>query len=138
MLGWIAFHIISVVCWFAGLFYLPRLFVYHAMSTEPAVQNQLMIMEKKLYRSVMRISMILTLISGARLFLFYWSAGAIPGWLWLKVSIVFLLLGYHHLCGYYLKQFDRGLNTKTHRFFRLFNELPAVFLILIVCLVVLK
>jgi protoporphyrinogen IX oxidase len=138
MQGWIAFHIISVVCWFAGLFYLPRLFVYHAMSSEKAVQDQLLIMEQKLYKNIMRLSMVLTLLSGARLFMFYWNAGGIQTWLWIKVGIVFLLLGYHHMCGYYLKQFEKGANSKTHVFFRLFNEVPVFFLVSIVCLVILK
>lgn len=134
---WIACHIIAVVCWFAGLFYLPRLFVYHAMSSEQKVHSQLLIMEQKLYRTVMRLSMILTLVTGSRLFMFYWPQG-IPVWLWTKLFFVILLLLYHHLCGYYLKQFEQGKNNHTHLFFRWFNEVPSLLLVVIVFLVVLK
>ena len=135
---WIkALHIVAVVCWFAGLFYLPRLFVYHAMSEDAASRERLQVMERKLYRGIMGPSMILTILLGA------WMLYLTPGWLsqgWLhaKLTLVVLLIGYHHACGAMLKRFARGENRRSHVFFRWFNEVPVLFLLAIVILVVVK
>ncbi|MCP1605932.1 putative membrane protein [Pseudomonas citronellolis] len=135
---WIkALHIVAVVCWFAGLFYLPRLFVYHAMSEDAASRERFQVMERKLYRGIMGPSMILTILLGA------WMLYLTPGWLsqgWLhaKLTLVVLLIGYHHACGAMLKRFARGENRRSHVFFRWFNEVPVLFLLAIVILVAVK
>ena len=93
-----AFHIIAVVTWFAALFYLPRLFVYHAMSSDSLSHERFCIMERKLYRGIMQPSMIATLLLGG--WLLYLNPGWLSmGWLHVKLTLVLLLLGYHHLCG---------------------------------------
>jgi len=133
-----ALHIIAVVCWFAGLFYLPRLFVYHAMSEDSASRERFCIMERKLYRGIMIPSMIATLVFGI------WMLALSPGlfatgaWLHLKLTLVVLLIGYHHACGAMLKKFARGENSRGHVFYRWFNEVPVLFLLAIVILVVVK
>ena len=135
---WIkALHIVSVVCWFAGLFYLPRLFVYHAMSEDSLSKDRFAVMERKLYRGIMGPSMIATFVFGI------WMLILTPGWLsqgWMhaKLTLVILLVGYHHMCGAQLKRFARGENKRSHRFYRWFNEVPVLILLLIVILVVVK
>ena len=135
---WIkALHIVSIVCWFAGLFYLPRLFVYHASSEDTASRERFCIMERKLYRGIMLPSMIATLVFG--IWLIVLSPGWMSqGWLHAKLLLVVLLIGYHHMCGAQLKRFARGENTRSHKFYRWFNEIPVVILLLIVILVVVK
>lgn len=133
-----ALHIIAVVCWFAGLFYLPRLFVYHAMSEDAASHERFCTMERKLYRGIMMPSMVLVLLLGFALLKInpaFFSSGA---WLHLKLTLVALLVGYHFLCGHQLQQFARGKNTRGHVFYRWFNEVPVIFLLAIVILVVVK
>ncbi|MCH8542725.1 MAG: protoporphyrinogen oxidase HemJ [Alcanivorax sp.] len=135
---WIkAFHIIAVVTWFAALFYLPRLFVYHAMAEDTVSRERFKIMERKLYRGIMTPSMIATLVLG--FWLVYlnpaWMKG---GWMHAKLLLVFLLVGYHHVCLVYMKKFAADANTKSHVFYRWFNEVPVVLLIAIVVLVVVK
>ncbi len=107
-----AFHIISVVCWFAGLFYLPRLFVYHAQSEDTVSKERFSLMERKLYRGIMGPAMIATLIFGGWLISLnpgaYFSQG---GWMHAKLTLVVLLIGYHHMCGAQVKRFARGENT---------------------------
>ncbi len=129
-----AFHIIFVVSWFAGLFYLPRIFVNHAMATEPAEIARLKLMEAKLYRFVTPISW-LVLASGLWLWLGYGFSG---GWLNAKLFLVILLFGYHHYCGKLVKQFAADQNTRGHIFYRWFNEAPVIILTAIVILVVVK
>ncbi|MGI4838629.1 MAG: protoporphyrinogen oxidase HemJ [Janthinobacterium lividum] len=135
---WIkALHIVSIVCWFAALFYLPRLFVYHAQSEDTVSRERFIIMERKLYRGIMGPSMIASLVFG--IWLIYLNPGWLhQGWLHAKLLLVFLLIGYHHMCGAQLKRFARGENTRSHTFYRWFNEVPVVFLLLIVILVVVK
>ncbi len=132
-----ALHIIAMVCWFAGLFYLPRLFVYHAMSDDEASQQRFSVMERKLYRGIMNPSMIATLLLGGWL-LYLNPAWLQMGWLHAKLLLVVLLAGYHHACGAQLKRFARGENARGHVFYRWFNEIPVLFLLLIVILVVVK
>ncbi len=135
---WIkSFHIIAMVCWFAALFYLPRLFVYHAMSDDQISRDRFVIMERKLMRGIATPSMILTLILGA------WLVYLVPaymrmGWMHAKLTLVVLLIGYHHLCGRYMRQLAAETSTHSHKFFRVFNEVPVLFLVGIVVLVVVK
>lgn len=136
---WIkAFHIIAIVCWFAGLFYLPRLFVYHAMSEDQVSRERFALMERKLYRGIMLPSMIATLGLGIWLIALNPSLFSSGGWLHAKLTLVVLLIAYHHMCGAQLKRFARGENTRSHVFYRWFNEVPVFFLLAIVILVVVK
>lgn len=133
-----ALHIIAMVCWFAGLFYLPRLFVYHAMSEDEISRERFCTMERKLYRGIMLPSMIATLAFGIWLISlnpgYYFS----QGWLHAKLALVVLLIAYHHICGAQLKRFARGENRRGHVFYRWFNEAPVLALLAIVILVVVK
>jgi putative membrane protein len=135
---WIkALHIIAVVCWFAALFYLPRLFVYHAMSEDEPSKARFIIMERKLYRGIMTPSMVLTVLLG--LWLLHLNPAWLQmGWMHAKLTLVALLIAYHFMCGMQLKRFARGENNRSHVFFRWFNEVPVLFLIVIVILVVVK
>lgn len=133
-----AVHIIGVVCWFAGLFYLPRLFVYHSAAADSAGRERFKVMEGKLYRVIMRPSMVISLLFGIWMLVLGWSAFAASGWLWLKLLGVVLLLGYHHYCARLVRMLARDENPHSERFYRIFNEAPALLLILIVILVVVK
>lgn len=137
---WIkAFHIITVVTWFAALFYLPRLFVYHAMSDDKASIERFKIMERKLYKGIMMPSFILATALGIWLLGSYaWEAYANQGWLHAKLLLVALLIAYHFYCGYLVKMFAADKNEKTHVFYRWFNEFPVLILIAVVILVVVK
>jgi putative membrane protein len=132
-----ALHIIAVICWFAGLFYLPRLFVYHAMSHDSISIDRFKIMERKLYRGIMWPSLVMTVVFGT------WMVALVPdylrnGWLHAKLALVALLIVYHFACGHFLKQFRDDRNTRSHTFYRVFNELPVLLLVAIVILVVVK
>ena len=129
-----AFHIIFVVSWFAGLFYLPRIFVNHAMATEPAEIARLKLMERKLYRFVTPIGA-LAIIFGFWLWFGYGFSG---GWLHVKTTLVILLAGYHLYCGHLVRQFAADKNTRNHVFYRWFNEAPVLLLTAIVILVTVK
>jgi len=132
---WIkAFHIIFVVSWFAGLFYLPRIFVNHAMATESTEIARLKLMEGKLYRFITPIAA-LALGSGIWLWLGYGFSG---GWLHAKLTLVLLLIGYHYYCGKLVKLFAAGHNTRSHVFYRWFNEIPVLILAAVVILVTVK
>ena len=129
-----AFHIIFVVSWFAGLFYLPRIFVNHAMATEPAEIARLKLMERKLYRFVTPIAW-LALGFGMWLWLGYGITG---NWLYAKLFLVLLLIAYHYYCGKLVKRFAADLNTHSHVFYRWFNEIPVLILMAVVILVTVK
>ena len=132
-------HLIAVITWFAALFYLPRLFVYHAATESSEVAEQLKIMERKLYRGIMTPSAIAVLLLGLGLLHNYaWQAYAHSSWLHLKLGLVVLLYGYHGLCWYHLRQFQRGQNRRSHIYFRWMNELPVVILVAVVLLAVVK
>lgn len=136
---WIkAFHIIAVVCWFAALFYLPRLFVYHAMSEDETSRERFKIMERKLYRGIGTPSMIATIILGAWLVHLGWEFYSTQTWFWIKMVLVFILVGYHHMCGAFVKKFAKDEVQKSHVFFRWFNEFPVLILIAVVILVVVR
>ena len=129
-----SFHIIFVVSWFAGLFYLPRIFVNHAMATEPAEIARLKLMEGKLYRFVIPIGA-LAIITGLWLWFGYGFSG---GWLHVKTTLVAGLIAYHLYCGRLVKLFAEDRNTRDHVWFRFFNEVPVLLLLLAVVLVVVK
>ncbi|MEX1199199.1 MAG: protoporphyrinogen oxidase HemJ [Methylophaga sp.] len=134
-----AFHIIFVVTWFAALFYLPRLFVYHAQIDDAASNARFKVMERKLYRGIMTPSALLTVIFGIWLLSFYdLETLKSMSWLHAKLTLVVLLLAYHHVCGRYLKKFANDANQRSHVFYRWFNELPVLVLIAIVILAVVK
>ena len=130
-----AFHIVFMVTWFAGLFYLPRLFVYHAMSSDETSLERFKIMERKLYYGIMTPGAVLTVATGAVLWLYYGFAG---GWLYAKLALVAALVVYHLWCGSLLRAFREERNTRTHVWYRWFNEAPVLFLIAIAILVVVK
>ena len=133
---WIkSLHIVFMVAWFAGLFYLPRLFVYHAQSTDSASRDRFIVMERKLYRGIMTPSMVLTIAFGAWMWLGYGITG---GWLHAKLFLVALLVAYHFWMGGLARDFARGSATRTHVFYRWINELPLVLLVGIVILAVVK
>lgn len=127
-------HIIFVVSWFAGLFYLPRLFVNHAMVEDAATRARLALMERKLYRFVTPIG-ILAVVLGFWLWFGYGFAG---GWLHLKTALVLVLIVYHLYCGHLLRAFASERNVRSHVWYRVFNEIPVLLLFVIVFLVVLK
>ncbi|GGX03662.1 CopD family protein [Undibacterium macrobrachii] len=133
-----AFHIVFIASWFAGLFYLPRIFVNLAMETHQPSIERLLLMARKLYR-FMTILMIPALVLGFWLWLGY-GVGKGPGngWMHAKLAIVVLLIGYHHACGSILKKFERGQNKRSHKWFRFFNEVPVLMMIAAVILVVVK
>ena len=132
-----AFHIIFVVCWFAGLFYLPRIFVYYAASEHEATRRQLAIMARKLYRFVTPF-MYIAIGFGIAMILqnpsYYLSAA----WMWVKIGAVILLIVYHAMCGRYVHAINENQDQHSHVFFRFFNEVPVLFLFGIVLLAVLK
>jgi putative membrane protein len=131
-----ALHIVFMVTWFAGLFYLPRLFVYHAMAEDRVSIERFKVMERKLYWGIMTPGAVLTLVFGLWLWL-AWFRGA-GGWLHAKLALVALLVAYHVWCGALLRAFAAGRNRRSHVWLRWFNEVPAVILLATVLLVVLK
>jgi putative membrane protein len=132
---WIkALHIVFIASWFAGLFYLPRIFVNLAQETNPAVNERLLGMARRLYRFT-------TILMVPALLLGLWLAmmiGMKHGWLHAKLALVLLAMGYHHACGSLLKKFERGVNTRSHTWYRWFNEVPVVLLLVIVILATVK
>ncbi len=137
--NWIkAAHVISMVCWFAAIFYLPRLFVYHAMSEDKISQERFVIMERKLYRGIMTPAMIATWIFGLWMVFLGWEVYKTQGWLHAKIVLVVLLSAYHGACGFYRKKLVDHPQYKTHKFWRWFNEVPVFGLVFIVILVVVK
>ncbi|MFL6632230.1 MAG: CopD family protein [Massilia sp.] len=132
---WIkALHIVFIASWFAGLFYLPRIYVNLAQETNAAVVERLLGMARRLYRFT-TILMVPALLLGVWLWLGFGIKG---GWLHAKLALVILVIGYHHACGSLLKKFERGVNTRSHKWFRVFNEVPVLLLLAIVILVVVK
>lgn len=133
---WIkSLHIIFMVTWFAGLFYLPRLFVYHAMCNDQPGNERFKVMERKLYYGIMTPGALLTLIFGTWLWLGYGFSGA---WLHAKLALVLLLIAYHIYCGKLLIDFKHDRNQHGHVYYRWFNEIPVVILFAVVMLVVVK
>ena len=135
-----AFHIVFVVTWFAGLFYLPRLFVYHTEATEPSVRERLKLMERRLL-GITHIGGALALLFGALTlgaFAHASTAYLQQGWLHAKLALVVLLVIYHVMLARMTGEFARDTNRRSSRWLRIFNEVPALLLIAIVLLVVLK
>ncbi|MDQ3185847.1 MAG: protoporphyrinogen oxidase HemJ [Pseudomonadota bacterium] len=133
---WIkSLHIIFMVTWFAGLFYLPRLFVYHAMSEDLPGIERFKVMERKLYYGIMTPGAVLTILFGLWLWLGYGISG---GWLHAKLVLVIGLIWYHLYCGKLLADFKHDRNRHGHIYYRWFNEIPVVLLIAVVILVVVK
>jgi putative membrane protein len=139
MLLWIkAFHIIFMVTWFAGLFYLPRLFVYHAMAEDEVSKERFKIMERKLFFGIMTPGALLTLIFGIWMIILAPSTYLPMKWLHIKLGLVFLLLFYHIYLGKIWRDFKYNRNSHSHIYYRWINEVPVVFLISIVILAVVK
>ncbi len=133
-----SFHIIAMVAWFSGLFYLPRLFVYHSQAQDKISLERFMIMEKRLYYAITWPAALMTTGLGFWLLSYNLTYYLHTKWMHVKLTLVFLLWIYHLMCGHYLKQWSRGTNKKTTGFYRLFNEIPTLLLIAIVLLVELK
>lgn len=129
-----AFHIIFVTSWFAGLFYLPRIFVNLAMAKEDVERERLLLMSHKLYRFVTPIAA-LALLFGLWLWLGYGITG---GWMHIKLLLVVVLVAYHFYCGKLLALFKQGRNTHSHVWYRWFNEIPVLLLMAVVILVTVK
>ena len=130
-------HVMAIVAWFSGLFYLPRLFVYHALSDDTISCDRFKVMERKLYYGITWPSAILTTGLGVWLLLKMPTLMQFK-WMHYKFGLVLLLWVYHYLCGYYLRRFAQDENYRTHVFYRWFNEVPVLFLVGIVYLVVVK
>jgi len=136
---WIkTFHIVFIASWFAGLFYLPRIFVNLAQQTDPAVQQVLLGMARRLYRFT-NILAVPAVLLGLWLYVQY-GIGRGPGSVWMhaKLTLVVLAIGYHHSCGVLLRKFEHGANRRSHIFYRWFNEIPVLMLVAITALVVIK
>lgn len=133
-----AFHLIAVVTWFAAIFYLPRLFVYHAEAQDSISNERFKIMERKLYRGIMTPSMVAVIGLG------FWLVSYSPSyygqalWLQVKILLVGLLVIYHFWCGHLLKQFKDDSNQHSHVYYRWFNEIPVLLLVAIVILAIVK
>lgn len=135
-----AFHIAFMVCWFAGLFYIFRLYVYHTESQEQVVREQLKIMERRLYKFVTPF-MFLTIIFGTWMAYYYTNSFhdfGLHKWLHIKITLVSLLIGYHFYCGQILKQLKEDRCKLTSKQCRMINEIPVLFLFTIVFLAILK
>jgi putative membrane protein len=135
MLWMKSLHIIFMVTWFAGLFYLPRLYVYHAETKDKIGHERFKIMERKLFYGIMTPGGILTIFFGLLLIINYDYQGA---WLTYKLILVGLLVIYHYYCWKYLNLFKNNQNNHSHIFYRIFNEIPVIMLIAIVFLVIYK
>lgn len=133
-----AFHIIAVICWFAAIFYLPRLFVYHAMSEDRVSIDRFKIMERKLYRGIMTPSMIAVVILGGWLMSYNLNYYLSQGWIHAKLTLIAVLIAYHFYCGKIMMQFREDKNTRSHKFYRVFNEIPVFLLVAIVILAVVR
>ena len=133
---WIkSLHIIFMVTWFAGLFYLPRLFVYHALAEDEAGKTRFKLMERKLFFGIMTPGAVLTIAFGLWLWRGYGFSG---GWLHAKITLVAVLVLYHLYCGKLLLDFKHDRNRHSHHYYRWLNELPVLILIAVVILVVVK
>jgi len=133
-----AFHIIFMTAWFAGIFYLPRLFVHHALSEDPATRERLRIMERKLYRFITPFMYLTVGLGLWMLFDYAWATYSHMFWLHIKLALVVVLIGYHFYCGHLVKEFAADRIAHGHVFYRWFNEFPVLLLFAIVILVVVK
>lgn len=133
-----ALHIIAVICWFAGIFYLPRLFIYHAAARDDISKERFKIMEAKLYRIIMNPSMFVTIGLGAWMLIDRWQAYSTQIWMWAKIALVVVLVGYHHYCLGIMKAYAEDRVKHSDKFLRIFNEVPVMLLIPVIVLVVVK
>jgi putative membrane protein len=133
---WIkAVHVMAVISWMAGLFYLPRLFVYHADAAEPALRETFRVMERRLYRAIMWPAMVVAWSAGLLLIAIIGFAG---GWLHVKLLMVVLLTLFHFLLGWHVARFARDAERHSSRYFRIINEVPTVLMVVIVIMVIVK
>ncbi|ANN66281.1 CopD family protein [Bordetella bronchialis] len=131
-------HIVFIAAWFAGLFYLPRIYVNLAQQDEPAVRAVLLGMARRLFRFTTLLAVI-AVVFGLWLYIGYGiGMGPGNGWMHAKLFFVLLIIGYHHACGVMLRKFEQGRNTRTHTFYRWFNEISVLLLFIVVALVVVK
>lgn len=138
-MAWIlSFHIITIITWFAGIFYLPRLYVYHAMSEDDTSIERFKVMERKLYRGIMIPSGIIATLLGIWLVTLNYPYYLKAGWFHVKITLVILLWAYHLYCGHLRSVFYRNENKHSHRYYRIINEIPVLLLIAIVILAVVK
>jgi protoporphyrinogen IX oxidase len=138
-MAWIkSFHVIFMVTWFAGLFYLPRLFVYHALSNDAISIARFKVMEHKLFWGIMTPGAVLTLLFGLWLLIQSLPYYTAAGWMRAKLALVVLTLIYHVWCGKLMLDFKNDRNTHTHIWYRWFNEAPVLFLAGIVILVIVR
>lgn len=133
-----ALHVISLVAWFAGLFYLPRLFVYHVECHDQLSHDRFVIMERRLYRGIMWPAALMTTIFGVWLLVLQWPYYRLAGWMHAKLLFVILVWVYHLVCGRFVRQFAIQQAQRSSRFYRFFNEIPTLLLVIIVFLVILK
>ena len=132
-----ALHIISIVVWFGALLYLPRLFVYHAAARDQEVRRTLAVMATRLYKIIMNTGVAAVFLTG---FAILWVNPAVlaQGWFHVKLALVLLLLAYHILCGRFVRKLSAAANARSESFYRMFNEIPTIFLIILVILAVVK
>ncbi len=133
-----AFHVIFMVTWFSGIFYLPRLYVYHALAKDTLSIEHFKIMERRLYYGIMTPAGILTTFFGIWLLMYNLSGYLQQGWLQLKLLLVVILWIYHLYCGHLRKVFRDDRNQRSDKFYRIFNELPVFLLVAIVILVIVR
>lgn len=127
-----------MVAWFAAMFYLPRLFVYHCEAPNAQAAEMLTTMERRLYRGIMTPAALLTLGFGIWLAALNWSAYVDGAWFWVKLACVLALFAYHGMCGGMVRRFRTNSNQRSQTFYRVFNEIPLVFLVAIVFLAIFK
>ena len=133
-----AFHIIAVICWFAGIFYLPRLFVYHSMAEDKISKERFVIMEGKLLKVIMNPSAVLSIVLGVFMLLEYHQSYQGSLWIHVKLLMVLLLIIFHGFCIYFARQFAADKNIHSDKFYRIFNELPVPLLVVIIIMVVVR
>lgn len=132
---WLSWHLISIVAWFAGLFYLPRLFVYHTQARGDEAQRLFCTMEQKLYKIIMVPAFLSTLLSGSIL-IYLNTLGwlTVASWMHIKLTFILALIVYHHYLGFCVKRFKNGTNKCSETYFRVLNEAPTVVLVVVIFL----
>ncbi len=134
-----ALHLIFMVTWFAGLFYLPRLFVYHALSDDKVSHERFKIMERKLFYGIMTPGAIFTLGFGIAMLMNYaWASFGQDLWLHIKLALIVVLVIYHFMCAKFVADFKNDRNSRSHVYYRWFNEVPVLILVAIIILASVK
>ena len=138
--GWVkVVHVLAVISWMAGLFYLPRLFVYHAENPDKSeLPPVFKVMERRLLKAIMRPAAVVAVVTGAALIHLGGWDQSMPVWLWLKLMLVAGMIGFHGLLEVHAARFRDGRETRSGRYFRIINEIPTLLLIGIVILVIIK